>query len=53
MSLSDENIDDSAEPDDLAEPPPSEEPLVESADEVSFILEEDTLRWDNTFVFLS
>ena len=40
MSLSDENIDDLAELDDLAEPP-SEEPLVESVDEVSFILEVD------------
>ena len=50
--MSDEDIDDLA--DDLAEPP-SGEPLVESADEVSLSLEADMIRdmgWDNTLVFL-
>ena len=47
--MSDDDIDDLSESDDLTEPT-SGESVVESADEVSLSLEAD-MRWDNTLVF--
>ena len=47
--VSDDDIDDFSDSDDLTEAP-SGESVVESADEVSLSLETD-MRWDNTLVF--